>query len=515
LKVLGPILFSYFVLMVVAHGAVLTNPARPVMMISAGVTALVVAVMGVSAHRGATWALSHATRWLTLAGLLAALNACLHLTMIPEPVQTTNLMLAVVAASLFLTSRLGLGLVFACVGLTFLGVASSHPSPDWVHFGFALTTTYALGLPLFIARARKQTSLTQASLDEQQARKSLESAVTETQMSELRYRTLVDRCPDAVFVIRGGVIQYVNPAAEILLDIREGTVVGTPVTDLRPSTTTYNLGDDCDRLEIVDASGQTISVATSSTHVQFDGSTVEVVFARDMSEQLASEKLQSDFLAAVSHELRTPLTSIVGALGLLGGSGGDERDRTLLAVASRNAGKLGKLIEELLDLRDLETEETPSEDQLGDITLVSVVKIAVASFADPRGRIQIHANEDIWVHGDRRALARVVHHLIDNAVRFGGPGHDIDIRISTVADDACIHVNDRGPGVPRRYRETMFRGFSQGKAGLARPHGGFGVGLTLSRGIVQQHKGRMTLHDRDGGGAAVTICLPRIEPPAG
>jgi signal transduction histidine kinase len=105
--------------------------------------------------------------------------------------------------------------------------------------------------------------------------------------------------------------------------------------------------------------------------------------------------------------------------------------------------------------------------------------------------------------------------LIDNAVKFGGADQDIDIRIGTVADDACIHVSDRGPGVPRRYRATVFKGFAQGKAGLARPHGGFGVGLTLSRGIVQRHKGRMTLHDRDGGGATVTICLPRIEPPAG
>lgn len=505
-------MFTYFALIIVAHATILEGVARPIMMATAAATSVLSAVIGVSVHRGTPWVVARAAHFLTFAGILAAVNSALYFGLSPEPVQTTHLMLVTIAASLFLTQRLGLALVYALTALSFAGVAASYPSPDWVHFGVALATAGAIGIALMIARERNYATLSRASFDEQQARKSLEAALTGTRLSELRFRTVVDRCPDAIFVMRDGIIRYANPAAEILLDVREGSVVGTPVTDLRPSEATHLLGEDGDRISLFDSSGQIISAATSTTELHFEGDTVQVVFARDMSERLASEKLQSDFLAAVSHELRTPLTSVVGAIGLLARGGRDERERTLLDVASRNARRLGELIEDVLDLRTLETMD---DSDLHDTTLASVVQNAVASFVDPSGRIRVHTDEEVWVHGDPRALARVVHHLVDNAVKFGGADQDIDIRIGTVADDACIHVSDRGPGVPLRYRATVFKGFAQGKAGLTRPHGGFGVGLTLSRGIVHQHKGRMTLHDRDGGGATVTICLPRIEPPAG
>lgn len=512
LRTASSILFLYFAFIILGHAAVLTGVARPVMMATAGLTALAAAVVGGSAYRGTTWIAQRAGHFLTVTGLLAALNGVVHLALVPEPVQTTNLMLVVIAAALFLTRGLGVVLVYAVVGLGFVTVASTHPSPNWVHFGFALGSTAVLGLALFIARGRNRDSIARANADEQFARASLETALTNARLSEVRFRTVVDRCPDAIFVMRDGVIRYVNPAAEILLDVREGTIVGTPVTDLRPSADSLLLGDDTERIELLDAAGQVISAATSTTELQVEGDTIQVVFARDMSERLASEKLQSDFLAAVSHELRTPLTSVVGALGLLGTSDLEGRDRMLLDVATRNARRLGDLIEDVLDLRSIET-GTTTERQ--DISLLSVVEAALEPFTDPGGRIHVHTGEDVWVNVDPRALIRVVHHLVDNAVKFGGADQTIDIRVGTVADDACVHVSDRGPGVPRRYRATAFKGFSQGKAGLARPHGGFGVGLTLSRAIVHAHKGRMTLHDRDGGGATVTVCLPRIEPPAG
>lgn len=508
----GPILFTYFTLLVAGHASVLTGTPRSTMMALAGLTAVGSAVVSVSAHRRATWVQRNASHCLTVLGIAVALNGAVHLTMVPVPVQTTNLMLVLVTSALFLTQRAGLALVYTITGAAFSSVVVTHPSPDWVHFGFALFATAVLGVALTLSRERNRRYLHRASNDERHARGSLELALTNARLSELRFRTVVDQCPDAIFVVRQSVVRYANPAAEVLLDVRGGSIAGTGVETLRPAGAAHVLGDDTEHITLLDGSGQVISTATSMTEVQFDGHSVQVVFARDMSERLASKQLQSDFLAAVSHELRTPLTSVVGALGLLSRSGTDERERMLLDVASRNARRLGELIEDLLDLRTLETVD-PTD--VADVALVSVVSTAVASFADLAHRIKIHTDHAVWVRGDPRALARVIHHLVDNAVKFGGANQDIDVRVGIVADYACVHVCDRGPGVPRRYRETIFQGFSQGKAGLARPHGGFGVGLTLSRGIVEQHKGRMTLHDRDGGGATVTVCLPRIEPPAG
>jgi two-component system, OmpR family, sensor histidine kinase KdpD len=209
-------------------------------------------------------------------------------------------------------------------------------------------------------------------------------------------------------------------------------------------------------------------------------------------------------LRSVSHDLRTPLATVRAvSTELRDGTHYDDATRDeMLDVVIDEAGRLDRLVANLLSMSRIEAGSLRPQ-----LTSVDVEELVSASVARVRRRsmhwpLTFAIERDLAVRGDFVQLGQVVDNLLDNAVRHTPPGTAVRITASSRADRAVIAVCDDGPGVPERYRQFRRpRGATDVGAG--------GFGLAICAAIVEQHVGTMRIDDQPGGGAIVTIELPR------
>jgi CheY-like chemotaxis protein len=216
----------------------------------------------------------------------------------------------------------------------------------------------------------------------------------------------------------------------------------------------------------------------------------------------------------VSHELRTPMTSVKTSLSLLlGGAGGPvaESARELLEIAHRNADRLIRLVNDLLDLSrleagrlDLRLESVPLEQAIR-----SSVE-AVAGFAlEQKVTLDVlPPPAPVVVLGMRDRVEQVVVNLLANAVKFSPAGGRVAVRWWRDGDDAVTEVVDHGPGIPREHLEAIFQPFRQIDSSTTREHGGAGLGLAISQGIVEALDGKVWAESELGAGSTFFIRLP-------
>ena len=503
LRVGGPIVAAYYALIAFAHTAMLPPEHVVVMTTVAALSCVYATVVSVLAYRDATSERAVAIA-LELLMFVIMGNSVLHIVRMPDPIQSTNILIALVGVSLLSRYRLvvaGIAL-FAATGL--FVAASNNPDPQWAHFGFAFIATAVVASIVFFRRLTVDAAHGRAQAEIREARERLEAATVEALQSEQRYRTLFAACPYAIFGVVDGRIQYTNPAAEVLVDLRSGTLVGTAVGTFRPHGRGPVLGDDVPSLTLLDSHDREVHVIVHTIQVVVDGAPAAVVFARDRSAEMGSQALQDAFIRTVNHELRTPLTSLMGSIRMLSQRNDDPHDAALLEVAERNANRLASLVESLLTLRTAQDARIQAKRIL---PLSQILEHAIEGLPHA-DRIDIQVQSDATVRADPNALGQALRHLVDNAGKFDDTDQRIEIRVTVESDGVRIYVADRGPGIPRRYRERVFHEFKQQHDGLTRPHGGFGVGLSIARAVIAQHGGRLLLLDRDGGGSIACVVLP-------
>jgi K+-sensing histidine kinase KdpD len=226
--------------------------------------------------------------------------------------------------------------------------------------------------------------------------------------------------------------------------------------------------------------------------------------ARLFHEVMELERLKSDFIARVSHELRTPITIINGFVDTLLAHEDrldPEQRRHMLERSHAAAARLARLIEELLIVSRLEAGVlTPDPAPVPLDVLLEEVRVASASPDD----VTIDAPAGTIVHSDRAMLARALGCVIDNAVKYGETA-----RVRVMRDGSAwrFEVRDEGPGFADDIRSTAFEMFTRGSAANAVP--GLGVGLAITRTLVEVMNGTIELAGTDdGGGATVRITLP-------
>ncbi|MFN3829711.1 Na+/proline symporter [Tepidimonas ignava] len=231
------------------------------------------------------------------------------------------------------------------------------------------------------------------------------------------------------------------------------------------------------------------------------------------------DRLKDDFMSSVTHELRTPLTSIRALAEILRDEPGlpDEQRRQFLGVIVDEAQRLSRLVNQVLDLAKIEAGRADWAN--AEVDLVQLVHHAAAA-ADPllqarHARLELRtALPQAVVHADPDRLQQVLLNLLSNAARFvpdDGTGW-VQVRVEPggKAERAWVRVAvlDNGPGVPPDERETIFERFHQGKAA----RGGTGLGLPISRRIVEHLGGRLWLDADAGPGACFIIELPLLAP---
>ncbi len=232
--------------------------------------------------------------------------------------------------------------------------------------------------------------------------------------------------------------------------------------------------------------------------------------------ELASQH-KSQFLANMSHELRTPLNAILGYTEMLAdGLYGDvaDKQRGVLERVQANGKHLLGLINDVLDLSKIEAGrlEIAIEDYLlGDV--VRAVVAATESLAKAKG-LGLVASVDAVLppgRGDGRRLTQVLLNLVGNAVKFTDSG-GVEIRARREAEQFVIEVIDTGPGIAPADQAKIFEEFQQVDNTNTRKKGGTGLGLTISKRIVEMHGGRIAVESTLGKGATFRLTLPiRVE----
>ncbi|WP_257454666.1 hybrid sensor histidine kinase/response regulator [Archangium lipolyticum] len=223
-------------------------------------------------------------------------------------------------------------------------------------------------------------------------------------------------------------------------------------------------------------------------------------------------RARDDFLSVASHELKTPLTSFqlnLNAIerGLRHVSHPSVGER--LDVARRSVRRLARLIETLLDVSQLTTGRLQLEPERVDLaTLVGEVVAASEEEAQRQGTpLNVHLESPLTGCFDRDRMEQVVHHLLSNALKFG-QGRPVEVSLRSDGSGAAVlSVVDHGIGIPPADRARIFERFE--RAVSVKNFGGLGLGLWVTRQVVEAHQGAIRVEDTPGGGATFHIQLPR------
>lgn len=226
-----------------------------------------------------------------------------------------------------------------------------------------------------------------------------------------------------------------------------------------------------------------------------------------------ASRLKDEFLATLSHELRTPLNAILGYSQLLrGGVIGPDRLASVLETIERNAQLQEKLVSDVLDVSRIITGKLRMDVRPVDLTRVVQDAIdAVTPTATAKGvRLQAVIDQSgVPIAGDAERLQQVLWNLMSNAIKFTSKGGRVQVRLERVNSHIEVTVSDTGEGIAPEFLPHVFERFRQADSAFTRTHGGLGLGLAISRHLVEAHGGRIDVTSPGKGlGTTARVELP-------
>ncbi len=352
--------------------------------------------------------------------------------------------------------------------------------------------------------------------------------------SEQRLLMIVKNIVDGIIVIdEWGTIQEVNPAVVYIFGHTEEEMLGKNVKMLVPEFfQSQHDGylkrySETSKDRIIGIRREVTGIRKNKTPFPMDlsvGKTTianELVFTgviRDITARKEAEKTKSEFISTVSHELRTPLTSIRGALGLvMGGALGDLPNKAMemLMVANRNSERLIRLINDLLDLDKLKSGSIVLEHK--DVDLIDLANSSIRlneQYAEDQNikfKFQTSLNVAKVLADDLR-LSQVMNNLISNAIKFSPLGGEIEITVENSRKGWLrTSVRDHGEGISEGFRQQIFKRFAQADSSDEREKGGTGLGLNISKVIIDAHDGHIDFFTAAGGGTVFFFDLAQKE----
>lgn len=227
------------------------------------------------------------------------------------------------------------------------------------------------------------------------------------------------------------------------------------------------------------------------------------------------EAMKYSFVAAVSHELRTPLTAIHGSLEMLedDAAGLPPTAGHLVSVAARSTRRLSRLVDEILDLERLESGQFRFEPEPHDlhVLLLGVVEL-MAPLAERAGVDLVLDETHAEVVCDGDGVEQTLVNLVGNAIKFSTRGGSIHVEVARRSEEVEVSVRDEGRGIPPDQLGSVFDRFHQVDARADRALGGVGLGLTISRHVVEAHGGRIWVESDGRTGTVFRFTLPLSRP---
>jgi PAS domain S-box-containing protein len=394
---------------------------------------------------------------------------------------------------------------------------SSH-WPSWIALttGFVMTTSICLLLLLYINKRRDVEAL-------------VESRTRDLNDTKNRVSAIVENTAEGIITIgRKGIIETVNPATERIFGFSTSELIGQNVNILMPKKEQENhdgylKNSNLHLPRIINASrdlegrrkdGSKFPMDLNVSTMTYAGEKKFVGLIRDITERKQAEVMKSEFVSTVSHELRTPLTSILGSLSLIkGGSVGElpEKMLRMLNIAHNNSERLVRLINDILDVEKIESGEMVYDMKpidVGDLIEQSIMNNeAYAKLHDTKYIIG-NITPGLKVLGDSSRLTQTLANLMSNAAKFSSGDPGIILSSELVNVNVRVSVTDHGEGIPDKFKPLIFSKFSQADPSDTRQKGGSGLGLNITKAIIEHHNGKINFETEVGKGTTFYFEIP-------
>ncbi len=361
-----------------------------------------------------------------------------------------------------------------------------------------------------------------------------------------RVELMLQAATDAVISFdERGALSYFNPAAERLFGRSAAGALGRSVQEILPLPKLVAASDGiaalCDagddlfsgaviEFDAVDFGGRRLPVELSLTAYRNDRGWAATAFMRDARTHKRQEealrqardkaeeatRAKSLFLATMSHELRTPLSGIIGMLQLGLREPMPAASRSRVSLALGNAEALLAIINDILDFSKIEAGKMGFESVDFDLRemVQSLVELLDLRAQEEGLSLLAHIDPNVprWLRGDPMRLRQILLNLIGNALKFTEAG-TVEVRVACGSTETSrllleIEVEDTGIGISHEAQQRLFSSFEQADVTTTRKYGGTGLGLTITRALVEGMDGEITLRSAPGVGSTFRVALP-------
>ena len=382
---------------------------------------------------------------------------------------------------------------------------------------YVLQTIYAL-------RKLKQ-QLSSSEMENDEIRSLLETVKERTeklQISEVNYRTVLERNADAIVVVgQDTLVRFLNAAAE--------TMYGRSAKELLSRPFGFPVAaDERTEIKISRPDGGAVVAEMRVIETAWEGEKAWLASLRDVTVRKQAEdalqeaveefkkldQLKSDFVSTVSHEIRSPLASIKNAVNLLAsGKAGpiNEDQGRFLQMAVRNIDRLVGIVNDLLDLSKIDAGKMPF--RFADVDLRFLIDHLVSTYQSQAEANSLGLKLDCpevlpRVYADEVRIEQVLCNLLSNAIKCTPAGGQVVLSARCLQDTVEIGVADTGIGISPENQRKIFDRFFQVGNSLTRTAKGTGLGLTITKELVEAHGGKVTVESKVGKGSRFSFCLP-------
>ncbi|KAB8317474.1 GAF domain-containing sensor histidine kinase [Tolypothrix campylonemoides VB511288] len=230
----------------------------------------------------------------------------------------------------------------------------------------------------------------------------------------------------------------------------------------------------------------------------------------------AASRLRSEFLATISHELLTPLTYVIGMSStLLRWSFGElsQRQRDYIQTIHDSGEHLQDMINDILDLSQIEAGKAVLN--ITEFSLINIAQSTVNALKEKATSQRVNLNLDVQLNpqqdiftADVRRVRQIIWNLLTNAIKFTPEGGNVTLRLWVEDETAVFQVEDTGIGIPEEQLSLLFEKFQQLDTPYRRRYGGTGLGLALTKQLVELHRGRIEVESTVGAGSVFTVWIP-------
>lgn len=325
--------------------------------------------------------------------------------------------------------------------------------------------------------------------------------------------SIVDTTVDGIITIdKKGIVQTFNKACENIFGYKSYEVIGNNVNILMPEP--YH-SEHNNYLKNYHKTGQAKIIGIgrqvegkrkdnsvfpmdlSVAKVETGNKTFYSGIVRDITDRIKNEQIKNEFISIVSHELRTPLTSIHGSLGLILGSDIEKLPKDiikLLNIAYKNSNHLIMLVKDILDIDKIAAGKMTfhlSIEQVDKLIYDAIKSNKVYSDAFNIKIDLLKIDPDLKILIDIDRFRQVFFNLFSNAVKFSNKDSKIKIYVSDTKEKIKINIQDYGRGIPESFFHNMFKKFSQADASDTRSKNGTGLGLYITKELVERMNGKI------------------------